>query len=123
MTEDRFLNHCGFEGSFRIKLRVVLLAGLDWQRVKKLYRDTAKAGVYRIHATDMTTADKFSHIETCIRPVKRHAEPGRDVLAGIEPGAVRIARKGRSAAADIDHLTLGQYSGKIIGKPDRPVIA
>ena len=101
----------------------VLLAGFEGQGGKKLHRDTADTVGELVNAADGTASDKVAHIETVIRLIIRNTEAGGDVLAWIGAAPVVETGKGRPCAADVDHLTLGEDTVKILGEPDRPVVS
>jgi len=101
---------------------MLLFAGFERQRFRKPYRDSAQAAMQVVHPADGTCADEIAYVEAVIRLVLRHTKAGGYVLAWL--GAVPVGETGESgtSAANVHHLALREYSGKILGEPDGPVI-
>jgi hypothetical protein len=90
----------------RIGFTIGLFAGLERERFGKLDCHAPQEPAYLVNSADMTATGEVGHIKRVVWPQTRHAEASRYVLAGIRTTVVGVARKCRSAARNINHLTL-----------------
>ena len=76
---------------------LILLAGIERQRLCKLNRDFSRKGINVLYSSDKTTAYIIFHIKRVILTIFRNAESCGYILTFVWTGIV-VARKSCSAA-------------------------
>ncbi len=117
----RLYHHCPQSFLF-LGFAVGLFAGPEGQRFGELNRNAAKEPAHVIHPTDTTGAGEACHIEAVCWSKPGDTETRRYFLTLIRAVFVSMAGKGRSSAADIDHLSLRKCFVEVLGEPDWPVV-